>query len=150
MQKDQPFRHHYEAPRSHRSSSQSRLRIPSVDENRTKKQYGFRAFSNSGPWLWNALSQALRESQKTQDSSISSSFSLSAFSGWCLSSSGKKTAPVCATSMALPWMFESSTIWKSPSSSPLHFHWLKLYSRVITDEIFLSPQEPLQSGFVWF
>ena len=56
------------------SSSQSRLCIPEVDENHTKKYSGFRAFSNSAPRLLNALLQALRESwvcsslQETRDS----------------------------------------------------------------------------------
>ena len=40
-----------------RSSSQPRLRIPSATEKHTKKQLGFRAFSNSAPALWNALPQ---------------------------------------------------------------------------------------------
>ena len=38
-----------------RSSSQSRLRIPSVDENRTKKYFSFRVFFSSAFRLWNAL-----------------------------------------------------------------------------------------------
>ena len=37
------------------SSSQSRLRIESVDEGHMKIQFGFRAFSDSAPRLWNAL-----------------------------------------------------------------------------------------------
>ena len=41
-------------------SSQPRLRIPSATEKHTKKQPGFRAFSNSGPNLWNALPQILK------------------------------------------------------------------------------------------
>ena len=42
------------------SSSQPRLLILSVNEKHTKKQFGFRAFSNWTPRLWNALPQTLR------------------------------------------------------------------------------------------
>ena len=39
--------HRYDPAQSLRLTSQSRLRISSVDENRTKEQFRFRAFSNS-------------------------------------------------------------------------------------------------------
>ena len=44
----------YTPARSLRSSSQPLLRIPSADEKHTKKHFGFRAFSNSAPKLWNS------------------------------------------------------------------------------------------------
>ena len=44
-----------------RSSSQSCQCIPSADERRRKKDFGFRTFSNSAHRLWNALSQILRK-----------------------------------------------------------------------------------------
>ena len=47
-----------------RSASQSRLRIPSFDENR-KKSLGFRAFRNAAPKLWNILPQSLKNSPST-------------------------------------------------------------------------------------
>ena len=44
-----------------RSSSQSRSRIPSDDEGRRKKHFGFRNFSYSTPWLQNVLPETVRE-----------------------------------------------------------------------------------------
>ena len=38
---------------------------------------------------------------------------------FCLSCPGKETAPVCAMSIAFPWMFECSANWQSSSSSSL-------------------------------
>ena len=46
-----------------RSSAQSRLRIPSADENHQKKSLGRRAFSNAAPLMWNSLPQTIRESR---------------------------------------------------------------------------------------
>jgi hypothetical protein len=44
-----------------RSSSQSRLRIPSASENHQKRTLGYRAFSNAAPLLWNVLPHDMRE-----------------------------------------------------------------------------------------
>ena len=49
----------YTPPRSLRSASQSRLRLPST-EGTSRKKYGARSFSNAAPVLWNALPQKLR------------------------------------------------------------------------------------------
>ena len=43
------------------SSLQPHLQIPSAAEKNTQKKFGFRAFSNSAPKLWNALPQTIRE-----------------------------------------------------------------------------------------
>ena len=47
------------------NTSQTRLRIPSATEKHTKKQLGFRAFSNSAPKLWNALPRTIREADSS-------------------------------------------------------------------------------------
>ena len=49
----------YDPPRSLRSASQSRLRLPST-EGTSKKRYGGRSFTNAAPVLWNGLPQELR------------------------------------------------------------------------------------------
>ena len=51
----------YLSKRRLRSSTQSRLRIPSVDQRNSNKHVGVRAFSNAEPKLWNSLPITLRE-----------------------------------------------------------------------------------------
>ena len=62
--KSYPF---YEPPHSLLSSAQFCLHILSMDENHTKQQFGFRAFSNSAPRLWHVLWVFFSFSQETQD-----------------------------------------------------------------------------------
>ena len=51
----------YAPARSLRSSSQSRMRIPSASDHHQKKHFGFRAFSNAAPSLWNSIPLTLRQ-----------------------------------------------------------------------------------------
>ena len=51
--------------RSLRSSSQPLRRISGATEKHNEKQFGFRAFSNSAPKLWNALPQTIREADSS-------------------------------------------------------------------------------------
>ena len=114
--------HCYEPPQSLQSSSQSCLGVLRVDENHTKQQFGFRAFSKSAPKLRNALSLVLRNSESSsvfagnlrliyfQASYCTIIHLLVSFSVFSfVLSSGKEAAPVCAMSMAFPWVFERST-----------------------------------------
>jgi len=52
----------YEPPRCLRSCSQSRLRLPSVDDTK-KKRSGARAFNNAGPKLWNSLPETVKKAE---------------------------------------------------------------------------------------
>ena len=48
-----------------RSSSQSLLKVPSVDGHK-KKSFGVRSFESAAPYLWNKLPQSLRDSGKKE------------------------------------------------------------------------------------
>ena len=105
-----------------------------------KKQFEFKTFSSSAPKLRHALPQAWRKSEpssafrrklKTHLLSnqwfhhhpfLSLFLSFSGGGGLCFVclfclSSGKETAPACATSMDFPGMFGHSINWQSSSSS---------------------------------
>ena len=122
----------YEPQRSLRSPSWYRLRIPSVDENHTKKAVRPPGFSPTLPpdsgmptfryWQILSLLQLFAGNSRLAcfQTGVRTIVHLFVFlSDWVFRglSSGKETAPVCATSMVFPWMFEWSTNGQSSSSS---------------------------------
>ena len=91
-----------------------------------KQQLGFRTFSNSAPRLWNAPPQALRESESS--SAFRRNLKIHLFSNqWAITylflclwislfiTRQRDCPSMCATSIAVPWMFGRATNWQYSS-----------------------------------